>query len=161
MIPSAVFVAAVALQNTFPLSSKFSRNPGSMPKTYRLHMFCRPRESIWLGSSWKALGGCGSTVLTGASKWPSSHCIPAEKIVSVSTKLNHSRSALVLDCDDGVCRTTSGFSTLRAPGQIRPANGTYPKKAHYARCPILELLCNSLCGPLPKKIGEPRSIWIG
>jgi len=30
---NAIFVAAVALQNKFPLSSKFSRNPGSMPKT--------------------------------------------------------------------------------------------------------------------------------
>jgi len=30
----AVFVEAVALQNKFPLSSKFSRNPGSMPNTY-------------------------------------------------------------------------------------------------------------------------------
>ena len=25
-----------------------------------------------------------------------------------------------------------------------------PKKYHYARCPVLELFCNSLCGPLPK-----------
>jgi len=57
MIPSAVFVAAVALQNKFPLSSKFSINPESMPKTYTQHMFCRPRESIRPGSSWKALEG--------------------------------------------------------------------------------------------------------
>ena len=34
MIPSAAFVGGVALQNKFPLSSKFSRNPGSMPKTH-------------------------------------------------------------------------------------------------------------------------------
>jgi len=27
-----------------------------MPKRYRLHMFCRPRESIWPGSSWNTLG---------------------------------------------------------------------------------------------------------
>ena len=57
MIPSAVFVAAVPLQNKFPLSSKFSRNTGSIPKTYTQHMFCRPRKSIWPGSSWKALEG--------------------------------------------------------------------------------------------------------
>jgi len=25
-----------------------------------------------------------------------------------------------------------------------------PKKSHYAKCPSLEQLCNSLCGPLPK-----------
>jgi len=57
MIPSAVFVTAVTLQNKFPLSSKFSRNPGSTPKTYTQHMFCRPRESIRPASSWKALEG--------------------------------------------------------------------------------------------------------
>jgi len=35
MIPVVVFVAAAALQNKFPLFSKISRNPGSMPKKYR------------------------------------------------------------------------------------------------------------------------------
>ena len=35
MIPVVVFVAAAALQNNFPLFSKISRNPGSMPKKYR------------------------------------------------------------------------------------------------------------------------------
>jgi len=34
VIPSAVFIVAVALQNKFPLFTKFSRNPGSMPKAY-------------------------------------------------------------------------------------------------------------------------------
>jgi len=27
-----------------------------------------------------------------------------------------------------------------------------PKKSHYAKCPSLEQLYNSLCGPLPKKL---------
>jgi len=44
MIRTAVFVAAVALQNKFPLPSNFSRNPGSMPKTW--HMLCRSQESV-------------------------------------------------------------------------------------------------------------------
>jgi len=35
---------------------QFSRYPGSMPKTC-MHLFCRRRESIWPGSSWKTLGG--------------------------------------------------------------------------------------------------------
>jgi len=35
MIPGAVFVAAAALQNKFPLFGKFSRNPGNMPEKYR------------------------------------------------------------------------------------------------------------------------------
>jgi len=34
MIPSAVFYVAVAQQNKIPLSNKFSRNLGNMPKTY-------------------------------------------------------------------------------------------------------------------------------
>ena len=29
------------------------------------------------------------------------------------------------------------------------------KKSHYARCPALELLCNHLCGPLPKNLERP------
>jgi len=29
------------------------------------------------------------------------------------------------------------------------------KKSHYAGCPALELLCNSLCGPLPKNVERP------
>jgi len=57
MMPSAVFVAAVASQNKVPLSSKFSRNPGIIPTTYTQHMFCRPQESIRPGFSWKALEG--------------------------------------------------------------------------------------------------------
>jgi len=53
MIPSAVFVAAVALQKKCLLSSKLSRNPGSMSKTYT-HVSspsgkCMPvsREKLW------------------------------------------------------------------------------------------------------------------
>jgi len=68
----------------------------------RLQMLCRPRESIRPGSSWKS-ECCGSQVLAGASYWPSSHCIPAQKFVSVSGKLNHDRSPLVLNSDKGVC----------------------------------------------------------
>jgi len=34
MVLSAVFVAAIESQTKFPVSSKFSRNPGSLPKTY-------------------------------------------------------------------------------------------------------------------------------
>jgi len=30
-----------------------------------------------------------------------------------------------------------------------------PKQSHYVRCPTLKLLCNSLCGSLPKKFGDP------
>ena len=50
----------------------------------------------------KSFGGCyGSTVLTGASCWPSSNCIPARNIVSASE--DHNCSALLLGSDNGVC----------------------------------------------------------
>ena len=113
LIPSADFVAVVALQNKFPLSRNFREILGACQRC--IHMFCRPRESVWPGSLWKALGCCGSTVLMDASCWPSNTCIPAQKIVSVSTELNHNRSALVLDSNNGVCchyfssQFTSGF----------------------------------------------------
>jgi len=43
MIPSAVFVVAVALQNKFPLFSKFFEEILEACQRHR-HMFCRPRE---------------------------------------------------------------------------------------------------------------------
>jgi len=49
-IPSAVFVTPVALQTL----QQFSRNLGVCQR--RVHIFCRPRESVWPGCSWKALG---------------------------------------------------------------------------------------------------------
>jgi len=45
---------------------------------------------------------CGTTVLTAACYWPSSNCIPSQKIVTLSTGLYHNRSALVLLSDNGV-----------------------------------------------------------
>jgi len=121
MIPNAVFVAAIAVQNKFPLSSEVSGNPGSMPKTYT-HVLSTSAKYM-AGFRVKSFGECcGSTVLTGASCWPSSNCIPVQKVVSLSTELTHNRSALVLDSDNGVCchhsssQSISGFSTLRPAG---------------------------------------------
>ena len=56
----AVFVEAVALQNKFPLSSKFSRNPGSMPNTYT-HVLSTsrvPREKLWSVLWMYGVDGC-------------------------------------------------------------------------------------------------------
>jgi len=39
----------------------------------------------------------GSAMLAAACHWPSSRCIPAQKFVSVSAELNHSRSLWTLD----------------------------------------------------------------
>jgi len=30
-----------------------------------------------------------------------------------------------------------------------------PKQTQYVRCPVLELSCNSLCGPQAKTFGDP------
>ena len=80
---------------------KFSRNPGSMPKTYKHVLSTSGRYGRVLHEK---LWGCyGSTVLTGASCWPSSNCILTQKIVSVSMELTHNRSELVMDSDNGVC----------------------------------------------------------
>jgi len=85
MIPSAVFVAAAALQNKFPLQQIFEKSweHAKEVKTCFVDLgkvYCRvPRE--------KFCGCCGSTVLTDASCWPLCNCIPAQKIVSVSTKV--------------------------------------------------------------------------
>jgi len=100
MIPNAVFVTTVAVHNIFPLSSKFWRYPGSMPKT-NTHVLLTLGKYMALFLV-KSFGGCcGSTVLTGAYCWPSSHRIPVQKIVSLSTESKLNRSALVLDSDNG------------------------------------------------------------
>jgi len=82
MIPSVVFVAAVALKKKFLLSRKFSRIPGMMPKIYTRVLSISGK--CMAGFFVKSFGECyGSTVLTGASCWPSSS-IPDQKIVSAS-----------------------------------------------------------------------------
>ena len=53
MTPSAVFVPAVALQTEFRPPANFLEILGVCQR--RLHMLCRPRESIWPGSLWKYL----------------------------------------------------------------------------------------------------------
>jgi len=65
-------------------------------------MLCRPRDTTgFLVKSFEE--SSVSTVLTAGYYWPSDHCIPAQKFVSVSGELNHDRSPLVLDSDKGVC----------------------------------------------------------
>ena len=65
-------------------------------------MLCRPRETT--GFLVKSFEECSvSTVLTSAYYWPSGHCIPAQRFVSVSGELNHDRSPLVSDSNKGVC----------------------------------------------------------
>ena len=49
------------------------------------------------GQSW-----ADTALLTPACYWPSSHCIPNQKFVSVSGELNHDRSPLLLDSNKGV-----------------------------------------------------------
>jgi len=133
MIPSSVFIATVALHNKFALSSKFSRNPGSMPKKYR-------RVSSTSGKDGKYIAGFlvkSSVAVVGvrcclllAVKY-----IPAQKIMSVSTKVNHNCSALVLYSGNGVCYHHSSvyiralYTTARVPNltceAISPGRNTF------------------------------------
>jgi len=96
-----VCVPAVALQTKFSLSSKFLRNLGTMQKTptHALSIAMKHTTRFLVKSCGEC---CGGTVLTAACYWPSSHCIPAQKFVSVSGELNHDRSPLLLDPNKGV-----------------------------------------------------------
>ena len=100
MIPSVVFVPAATIQTAFSLSSKVSRNLGSTPKT-STHVLSTSRKHT-TGFVVKSFGKrCRGMVLSAACYWPSSHCIPAQKFVSVSTELNHNRSLWMLDSKKG------------------------------------------------------------
>ena len=71
MIPSVVFVVAVALQNKLLHFRKFSRNPGSMSKCYT-HVLSTLGKFM-AGFLVKSFGWCCvGTVLTVACYWPSS-----------------------------------------------------------------------------------------
>jgi len=72
-----------------------------MPKTFT-HVLSTLRKHT-TGFLMKSFGECCRPVLTNACYWPSSHCIPAQKFVSASGKLNHDRSPLVLDSDKDAC----------------------------------------------------------
>ena len=139
MTPSAIFVAAAALQNKFPLSSKFSINPGNMPKTYTYFLSTSGKDMAgFLVKS--SRGRCESTALMDASRWPSTNCIPAQKIASVSTESNHNCSALVLDSDNGVCCHHSSAYSLYIRVLQTTTRGTYltceaispVRKTHFA-----------------------------
>ena len=85
-------------RSTFSLSSKFLRYLGNMQKT-STHALSTSRKHT-TGLLVKSLVECfGRTVLTTVCYWPSSHCIPAHKFLSLSAELNHNRSPLVLYCD--------------------------------------------------------------
>jgi len=82
---------AVALQTKFSLSNKFSKNFESMQNTFTLVLSTSRKNTN--ESLKKSFGECcRSAELTGASYWPSSRYIPAQKFVSVSAKLNHNLS---------------------------------------------------------------------
>jgi len=82
--------------------SKILRNLGGMLKTSsRALLTSRKHTTGFLLKS--IVECCLSTVLTAACYWPSSCCIPAQKFMFMSGELNHHRSPLVLDSDNGVC----------------------------------------------------------
>jgi len=66
----------------------------------RLQMFCRHRECIRRVPRENIYGECcGSPVLMDACYWSSNHCIPSQKFMSISAKVNHNHSPLVLNSD--------------------------------------------------------------
>ena len=81
-----------------------------MPKTSTYALSTPKKHTI--GFLVKSFGECcGSTVLTAACYLPSSHCIPAQKFVSMSGKLNHNHSPLVLHSTMG-CAVKAPFHSL-------------------------------------------------
>jgi len=70
----------------------------------------------------KIFGECyESTVLTAACYWPSSHCIPTKKFVSVSVELNHNRSPWALDINKQ-CRISPSLGSPQNAYKV-PPNG--------------------------------------
>jgi len=131
MIRSADFVAAVALQNIFPLSSKIFRNPGSMPRAYTNVLSTSGKYMA--GFLVKSFGGCyGSAVLMGASCWQSSNCNLAQKIVSLSMELNHIRAALMLDSDNDECCHHSSHNLYQGSPNYGPRAKPNPP-SHFTR----------------------------
>jgi len=100
-ILSAVFVLAVALQTKFSLSSKFSRNLGSIPKMFTYVL--STSRSHTTGTLVKSFGECCEKITGGRDLTPSSHYIHAQMFLSVWAELNHNRSPWVLDSNKCVC----------------------------------------------------------
>jgi len=141
IIRSAVFIPPIVLQTKISLSSKFSRNFGSMPKTFT-HVLSTSRKHT-TGFLMKSFGECCGPVLTTACYWPSSHCIPAQKFVSASGKLNHNRSPLVLDSDKDACCHCFSLHSLhqRWPNYGPPTSLIRPAKylAYFFQVPRFRL----------------------
>jgi len=101
MIPSAVFVPAVALQTKFSLSSKFSRNLECAKDDHTCFVdFEKAHHRVSPVKLWGMLREYG---IDNRLLLTSSNCIPVRKFVSVPREINHNRSPLVLDSDKGVC----------------------------------------------------------
>jgi len=82
------YPVAIVLQIKISLSSNLLRNLRSIPITFT-HVLLTSRKHT-TGFLVKSFGECcRSTVLTAACYlWPSSHCILAQKFVSMSAELN-------------------------------------------------------------------------
>ena len=75
VLPSAVFVRAIALQTKISRSRKSLRNLGSMPMMFARFVYLKNQSTGSLKE--KLVECCGITVLTTACWWPSNHSIPA------------------------------------------------------------------------------------
>jgi len=186
-VPSAVVVAAVALQHKFSFSRNFREILGACQR--RTHMFCRHRESIRPGSLWKVLGGvagarcwqvpivghqisvfllrrlcpCRRSSITSVHCW----CWTPTMVCSVTTPL-HSLHQVLQTTACGPNPTCEAISPGLKTHFANNEKIIYLRKICWigimyhiqikslcARCQTLELLCNSLCGPLPKNLESP------
>jgi len=109
MIPSAVFHVAVAQQNKIPLSNKFSRNLGNMPKTYTHAL--STSEKYMTGFLVKSFGECCRSSL-----WCWRPAVTARQITVFLLTIGVGGVELqpftvVLDSDKGAyCHHTSSYS---------------------------------------------------
>jgi len=103
MIPSALIARPYdySLQAKFSLSNKNLRKRWSMPKTStHVLLTSRKQKTRFFVNIFEKC--CGRTGLTTACYWPSYHCIPAQKFVSVSVNLIQNLTPWVLDYDKGL-----------------------------------------------------------
>ena len=106
MTPSAVFVLTIALQ------TKFSANLRVIPTT----------STHVLSTSRKHTARFIVKSLRTACFWPSCHCIPAQKFVSVLAELNHNRSPWMMDSYTRVCAVTTSLHSLYELDRIDSRN---------------------------------------
>jgi len=127
------------------LFRKFSTNRGSRLCQRCLHMFCRPRESMRPGSSWKALGSVAGVrwwrlPVTGGQTtvFLVRNLCPCRKGWITITTVQI--TTWVLDADKGVCCHHSSWWSISGITNMVPAGTRSPARSTWvARGPVLTI----------------------